>query len=381
MEDSLDKHIFPSPVDGNHRNEHHSSAVLGLVAAASQGYEECLKMLLKDGADVNACNAPGLTALFIAASNGHDKCVECLIGHGAKVNMPDQQGRTSLMLAVVNGHLACVNLLLEAGANVNSKDKDECTALIFALLTSQDSCANVLIAAGADVNVIYNGRSVLTQAVIKKSRRFVDKLIAAGADVNAVDSNGNSVLIHSVYARDDEYCVNALVQAGADVNYCHGGITVLMAAAIQGHINCVRALIKAGADVNGKDNNRNTNHRNNVERVTYGVSDGEEEMDATPLILTARCVKPRCMEALIEAGADVNLTNEEGCTALLVASNSKGNLKDIYTCMKLLIDAKADVNAIDKNDNTALLFTVSKAQNISEEDAESAHENCRAIKQ
>ena len=204
-------------------------------------------------------------------------------------------------------------------------------------------------------------------------------MIAAGADVNAVDSNGNSVLIHSVYARDDEYCVNSLVQAGADVNNCHGGIRVLMAAAIQGHINCVRALIKAAADVNGKDNNRNTNHRNNVERVTNGGSDGEEEMDATPLILTARCVKPRCMEALIEAGADVNLTNEEGCTALLVASNSKGNLKDIYTCMKLLIDAKADVNAIDKNGNTALLFTVSKTQNISEEDAESAHENKKLL--
>ena len=61
MEDSLDKHIFPSPVDGNHRNEHHSSAVLGLVAAASQGYEECLKILLKDGADVNACHVPGLS--------------------------------------------------------------------------------------------------------------------------------------------------------------------------------------------------------------------------------------------------------------------------------------------------------------------------------
>ena len=107
--------LFLHPWTGNHGNAHHSSALLGLVAAASQGYEECLKMLLKDGADVNACHISGLTALFIAASNGHAKCVEYLTGHGAKVNMPDQQGRTSLMLAVVNGHLACVNLLLEAG--------------------------------------------------------------------------------------------------------------------------------------------------------------------------------------------------------------------------------------------------------------------------
>ena len=47
--------------------------------------------------------------------------------------------------------------------------------------------------------------------------------------------------------------------------------------------------------------------------------------------------------------------------------------------MKLLIDVKANVNAIDNNGNTALLFTVSKAQNISEEDAESSHENKKLL--
>ena len=300
-----------------------------------------------------------------------------LIDRGAKVYMSDQQGRTSLMLAVANSHLNCVNLLLKAGADVNSKDEDECTALIFALLACQESCVDVLIAAGADVNVTYKGRSALMQVVIDKSERLVDKLIAAGADVNAVDESGNSVLIHSVYARDDEHCVNVLVKAGADVNYSYGGLTVLMAAAIQGHVNSVRALIKAGADVNKKSNNIITNHTDTVERVLKGSPNREQEMDTTSLVLAARCVKSKCVEALIEGGADVNLTDEDGCTALLAASSSKENLMDIYTCMKLLIDAKADVNAPDNNGNTALLFTVNKIQYQSEGDPGYAHENKR----
>ena len=48
------------------------------------------------------------------------------------------------------------------------------------------------------------------------------------------------------------------------------------------------------------------------------------------------------VDVLIKSGADVNLTDEDGTTALMLAANSPNGWK----CMKSLANAGADVNAV-----------------------------------
>jgi ankyrin repeat protein len=90
----------------------------------------------------------------------------------------------------------------------------------------------------------------------------VNALIEAGADVNkiasahAVDTSGKRSVIHNVtpvyFAAEKGHtpCVMELITAGADVNLARNdGCTALYMAARLGHEVCVALLIQAGADI------------------------------------------------------------------------------------------------------------------------------------
>jgi ankyrin repeat protein len=52
----------------------------------SGGHEEIVKLLLEEGADVNAQRGPYGNALYAASSKGHEKIVKLLLENGADVN-------------------------------------------------------------------------------------------------------------------------------------------------------------------------------------------------------------------------------------------------------------------------------------------------------
>ena len=97
------------------------------------------------------------------------------------------------------------------------------------------------------------------------------------------------------------------------------GETALMKAASEGYDSCVQQLVEAGADVNLSDNE-----------------------GTTALMHAALAGKDGCLSALLESGADVNRANEKGDTALslVVLSESENFIK----CFEILIAAGADVN-------------------------------------
>ena len=137
-----------------------------IIRAAKGGHTEKVRVLIEEGADVNAKDNLGWTALHEAAYSETD-IVEVLLDAGIDVNAKDLAGHTALHLvsacSVCNVDVA--RILLENGADVNLKNFEGRTALHFAAVTGRADVVQILLEAGADADIKDNqGKTALMLA-------------------------------------------------------------------------------------------------------------------------------------------------------------------------------------------------------------------------
>jgi len=121
-----------------------------LHLAASNGYLDIAKLLVKAGANVNSKGASESTPLMFASAFGHCSLVEYLCNAGADVNCRANQKQngivsdySALHFAARNGHQDIYDTLIKYGANGNAV---ECNTGISAIemLNNYKSSANFL---------------------------------------------------------------------------------------------------------------------------------------------------------------------------------------------------------------------------------------------
>ena len=156
--------------------------------------------------------------------------------------------------AVKNRDADAVQALLEQRADVNAPQADGATALHWAAHWNDVDTTDVLIHAGANVNAANDlGVTPLWLASTHEDAALVTRLLRAGADPNAAHMSGESPLMAA--ARTGRVpAVRALLAYGADVNAkepAHDQ-TALMWAAANRHPGAVQALIEAGAEVQAR---------------------------------------------------------------------------------------------------------------------------------
>lgn len=195
------------------------------VSAASRGILNNMKLLLKNGADLQEV---GGEALLSAANStkkretggiwanrsgvSEEKIYETvlfLLENGVDVNVRNDIGKTPLYLAAQKGYSIVVRALLERGAEVNAiidegSREGRWTALMIALQrtsgmpTNEESLeiVNTLLTKGADVNAkAYDGKTVLMLATIMRDRKIVQALLEAGAQVKDKDNQGRTAAL------------------------------------------------------------------------------------------------------------------------------------------------------------------------------------------
>ena len=122
---------------------------LPLLIAAEAGQPGTVKLLLRQGADVNMTTPDGVSALHLAAKGGHILVVDLLIEMGARVDAADGLGATPLHYAAQGGDERVVKHLLEQRVRVNTADQLGNTPLSLAQRGRHPRIERLLIEYGA----------------------------------------------------------------------------------------------------------------------------------------------------------------------------------------------------------------------------------------
>ena len=112
--------------------------------AAIKGQFHVVKILLQNGADVNAYKNHQWTPLHLAAYYGHSKIAKLLLHNGALVNAKCKAGETPLHFAAYKGYSEVVEILLEFGASRDLKDDIDRTPLSLAECYKKGDCKKVI---------------------------------------------------------------------------------------------------------------------------------------------------------------------------------------------------------------------------------------------
>uniref|UniRef100_A0A8D3A7G4 E3 ubiquitin-protein ligase MIB2 n=1 Tax=Scophthalmus maximus TaxID=52904 RepID=A0A8D3A7G4_SCOMX len=271
--------------------------------------------------------------LVIEAAHGSaNKVRELVQKYPDKVDIKNQ-GKTALQVAAHQGHMEVVKALLQANSSIEVKDEDGDTALHYTAFGNQAEIARLLLSKGANVNLLNN--SMCTPLHIAVNKGFTDVvrvLTEHSADVNLQDSYGDTPL-HDAIAKDFRNVIEILVVV-PNIDFTqqnHRGFNLLHHAALKGNKLATEKILGRArqlVDVKKEDGFSAlhlaalNNHREVAEIL---VKEGRCDINIrnnrnqTPLQLAVTQGHTELVQLLVAEGADVNMEDEDGDTAMHVA--------------------------------------------------------------
>lgn len=144
------------------------------------------------------------------------------IRRGLDVNFADASGTTMLMFAARSGNSEAVEIFLKAGARVYPNNFFGDTALLIATYGGHEKIVDMLLSKGAGIGANAKGWTPLHYAAFAGHPALAKKFIKPGVNIDRATDNG---------------------------------LTALMVASMNGHIEVVRILLSHKADIQLRDEN------------------------------------------------------------------------------------------------------------------------------
>ncbi|WP_127484405.1 ankyrin repeat domain-containing protein [Paenibacillus ehimensis] len=171
-----------------------------------------------------------------------------------------KQMNEALIAAAERGDTAELRRLLKAGADKNTKDPQGRTPMMAATYANKPEAVKLLLEAGADVNERDNRlNNPFLYAGAEGLLDILKLTIEAGADPKLTNRYGGTALIPAAERAHLDVIRELLTRTKVDVNHVNNlGWTALMEAVVLGsggekHQQAVRLLVEHGADVNIPD--------------------------------------------------------------------------------------------------------------------------------
>ncbi|XP_059176236.1 ankyrin-3-like [Physella acuta] len=314
-----------------------------------------IESMLQHGANVSLADIEGNTCLHEAARYCSKEILELLLHYKAEVNQQNVNGETPLMIACVSGNVEAAEILLKAGANVFLVDKNKNTALHHCAQNRTELLPLVekLVLHSNQNNDEFRQENTLVSNANQTVRAQESDLF-----VNMTNDNKESA-IHIACKLGLLNIVNFLIgqKCNLDCITC-AGQTPLMIALKHQFIDVVKSLIENNANVNIRDNDGETVLHAAVKRDENYLQDRTRQ---TALHCESKSSNYSIISALLELGANPDISTNEGITALMIAAN-KGNIPVV----KLLVHNGANVNMQDCEGRNACMYAVMVVKNTTD---------------
>jgi ankyrin repeat protein len=189
-----------------------------------------------------------LSPLCSAALLDLEEVTKLLLDNGADVNAQDGHGRITLQMAITYERGEIVRLLLDRGADINAQSKYHDTPLQEAIGAGRSETVRLLLDRGADITTQNgNNENPLWQTSAYGWADIVRLMLDKGADITAQDKSGQSPL--SVASRcGHKEVVSVLLNHGANPAIADkDGCMPLESAIAGGRADVVELLLKNGA--------------------------------------------------------------------------------------------------------------------------------------
>ncbi len=350
----------------NVREAQRGQTALMWAAAASQG--PMMRELLAHGAEPDAKSATdmmtpliskeprvqprppgGMTAMIFSTREGCMDCVQALVEKGAKLDLPDPEGVTPLISAIFNAHFDVAKYLIEKGANINRWDWWGRSPLYLAVdyntlphggrpdqpsidETQPIDIVRILLEKGANPNL---------------QLKMLPPYRATGADrgVDQMLTVGTTPLLRAAKAQDVA-AIKLLLEHGAIVDLPNSqGMTPTVAAAGTGSVDADTRGFYYASDIQERA----------IASLELLLAHGGElngragRFQQAPLHGAAFWGWNKVVEYLLAKGADINLKDSRGFTAVDYAmgragGNSRGGQRiDVHKETGDLLIAKGGV--------------------------------------
>ena len=316
-----------------------------LLAAAKNGHENVVELLLKSKANPNPANCRDTTPLFVAALGGYLNIVESLLSHGAVVNYRLPALRSNALEAAArHGHEGVVQALLDAGADPTYYNRKfrKGIPIVEAALSGHATIVRQL----SPLSSAFGIQEAIIAAASEGHENVVRLLIEAKTDLELALSCAARVGAHDMVSR--------LIRKGASVNtstrvykgtrfyHMDGPLAAPLASAIRGgHELIMQGLIAEGANYEHSMLSLAVEHGHaHIVRCLIRQYPHEQVILSESLVAAIQNNSKSIVELLLDNGADIEHEDSWDGRPLHVAVKS-GNLD----LLEFLVGRGADINS------------------------------------